>query len=211
MRKVIEVGNKVAVLGKQASLLSDPDVDLLLDAVEQEVSPLLGRRIDVVGLVLDGVLTEMEMSDGLLAAGAIPTGFRDLDALTSGFKPGQFILIASEPSIGKTTLGLNLIRACSRVDGMPFAFFSLQLDAHDAVQRIMAAEARVPLAQLRSGRLSDEDWHRIANNVALTAAASERVIARSTLTIGEIERECRRLQRKGPLRVVVVDPIELIR
>ena len=95
----------------------------------------------------------------------VPTGFADLDALTNGLHPGQLVIIAARPAIGKSTLGLDLARSASIKNGLTSVIFSLEMARNEIVMRLLSAEAQVPLAHMRSGTMSDADWQKLARKI----------------------------------------------
>ena len=141
----------------------------------------------------------------------VSTGFADLDSLTSGLQPGQVIVVAGRPGMGKTTLAMDFARACSIRDGKPSAFISLEMNlVTELNMRILSAEGRVALHHLRSGGMTDEDWPRLAT-------ASERYqraplyVSESARTLLEIQAGLRRLKHRAPdLALVVIDYLQLV-
>src|SRR5690606_4344399 len=90
-------------------------------------------------------------------AQGIPTGFADLDEVTNGLHPGQMIIIAARPGVGKSTLGLDFARSCSIKHGMTSVIFSLEMSRTEIVMRMLSAEAKIRLTDMRGGRMSDDD------------------------------------------------------
>src|SRR6476659_3582604 len=103
-------------------------------------------------------------SRGGVAAG-VPTGFVDLDAVTNGLHPGQLMIVAARPGIGKSTLGLDLARSASVQQGLTSVIFSLEMSRSEITMRLLSAEAEVPLHHIRTGQMRDEDWSRLARRM----------------------------------------------
>src|SRR5699024_2514857 len=95
----------------------------------------------------------------------LPTGFADFDALTNGFLPGQMVVIGARPSVGKTTLALDWSREAAIRAGAPTAFFSLEMGEEEITDRLISAEARVPLHTIKSGLVDDYQWGRISQTM----------------------------------------------
>src|SRR4029453_12745934 len=115
--------------------------------LEQLLQPTLDE-IEAVG-AQGGVMT------------GVPTGFTDLDRLLNGLHPGQLIIVAGRPGLGKSTAAMDFSRAASVKHNMASAIFSLEMSKVEIVMRLLSAEARVPLHVLRSGQLSDDDWTKL--------------------------------------------------
>ena len=140
----------------------------------------------------------------------VSTGFIDLDALTQGLQPGQFIVIAARPAMGKSTLALDFARACSIRDGLPSVFFSLEMSISEINMRMLSAEAVVGLHRMRGGHLSEDDWNAIKAKQPRIAAAPLFLDDSADLTMLQIRSKCRRLQQRHGLSLVIVDYLQLM-
>ena len=161
--------------------------------------------------LLQGTLDEIEAADsrnGTMVG--VPTGFRDLDALLHGLHPGQLVVLAARPAIGKSTLGLDLARSASIKHGLTSVVFSLEMSRSEITMRLLSAEARVPLHHMRSGGMTDEDWSRLARRMGEVAEAPLFIDDSPNLTMMEIRAKARRLRQRHELRLVVVDYLQLM-
>jgi replicative DNA helicase len=140
----------------------------------------------------------------------VPTGFADLDGLTNGLHPGQLIVIAGRPGLGKSTLGLDIARAASVKHAMPSAIFSLEMSKTEITMRLLSAEARVPLHHMRSGTMTDDDWTRLARRMPDVSAAPLYIDDSPNLSMMEIRAKCRRLKQRSNLQLVVIDYLQLM-
>ena len=140
----------------------------------------------------------------------VPTGFVELDELTNGLHAGQMIIIAARPGMGKSTLGLDLARAASIKNQLPSVFFSLEMGKSEIVQRLISAEAGVPLNHIRKGQMGDDDWQRIARKTGEVSSAPLYIDDSPNLTMMEIRAKARRLKQRHDLRLVVVDYLQLM-
>ncbi|MGB9742312.1 MAG: replicative DNA helicase [candidate division WOR-3 bacterium] len=143
----------------------------------------------------------------------VETGFRDLDNLTSGFQSGDFIIIAGRPGMGKTAFALNLaVNASSRVSKpVPVAIFSLEMSTESLIQRLICAEARVTLNQLRRGDLNNPEYARIAAAVGRLSEAGLYIDDSAALNALEIRARARRLKGDHPdLGMVIIDYLQLM-
>src|SRR5580700_1591840 len=152
LRRLVEVGTRIVQLGYSG----DGDADELVDRAEAEVYGVTDRRVseDYLPLseIMPGALDEIEAigSRGGTLSG-VPTGFADLDALTNGLHPGQMIVIAARPAMGKSALALDVCRAAAIQAGMTSVLFSLEMSRNEITMRLLSAEARVPLQAMRTG------------------------------------------------------------
>jgi replicative DNA helicase len=148
-------------------------------------------------------------SRGGVALG-VPTGFVDLDAATNGLHPGQMIVVAARPGLGKSTLGLDFARSCSVKHGLTSAVFSLEMSKSEIVMRLLSAEARIRLADMRAGRMSDDDWTRMARRMSEISEAPLFVDDSPNLTLMEIRAKARRLKQRNDLKLIILDYLQLM-
>lgn len=140
------------------------------------------------------------------------TGFNDLDSLLAGMQPGNLILVAARPAMGKSTLAMNIGQHVALHEKLPVVMFSLEMSWMEIVQRMICSEARVDTKRIRGGKMGDAEWHKISRAVGLLAEAPMFIDDTSTITMGEIRGKCRRLKQKcgGKLGLVVVDYLQLM-
>jgi replicative DNA helicase len=144
-------------------------------------------------------------------ARGVMSGFMDLDALTSGFQPGQLIVIAARPAVGKSTLGTDIARQAAIIDNLPTVFFSLEMSRNELKMKIASAQARVALHHMQSqGGMTDDDWARLAKVWPMINKAPLDIVDDAALTLTKIRSHCRRIKRKRDLRLVVVDYLQLM-
>lgn len=145
LRRLVEAGTKIVQIG----YASEGDVDDAVDVAQAEVYAVTERRVSEdyqqLNTLLPGTLDEIEAigaRDGQLTG--VPTGFKDLDELTNGLHPGNMVVLAARPAIGKSTLGLDLARNASIKHGLTSVIFSLEMGKSEITMRMLSAEARVP-------------------------------------------------------------------
>ncbi len=156
-------------------------------------------------------LTEIEAisnRDGEMVG--VPTGFTDLDSLTNGLHPGQLVMIAARPSLGKSTVALDLCRTASIKHGLTSVIFSLEMSRNEIVMRLLSAEAQVPLQHMRSGTMSESDWSKLAGKMGAVSDAPLFIDDSPNMNLMEIRAKCRRLKQRHDLRLVVVDYLQLM-
>ncbi len=211
LRRLVEVGTRIVQLGYSG----DGDADDLVDRAEAEIYGVSDRRVSddyhPLSEIMPGALDEIEAigSRGGALTG-VPTGFSDLDALTNGLHPGQMIVIAARPALGKSTLALDLARAATVKHGLPCVIFSLEMGRNEITMRLLSAEARVPLHSMRTGQMSDEDWTRLARRMSEVVEAPLYIDDSPNMSMMEIRAKCRRLKQRHDLKLVIIDYLQLM-
>ncbi len=213
LRRLVEAGTRIVQLGYGAT--GAGGVDDVVDRAQQSIYDVTERRTSE-----DYTLLEQLMSptmDELEAIGSrggsmsgVPTGFADLDLLTNGLHPGQLIVIAGRPGLGKSTLGLDIARCASVKHALPSAIFSLEMSKTEITMRLLSAEARVPLHHMRSGTMTDDDWARLARRMGEVAEAPLYIDDSPNLTMMEIRAKARRLRQRHNLQLIVIDYLQLM-
>ncbi len=210
LRRLVEAGTKIVQLGYSA----EGEVDDVVDQAESEIYAVTDRRSaeDFVQLntLIPAALDQIEkMSKGLISEG-VKTGFKDLDILTNGLHPGNMIVIAARPAVGKSTLGLDIARYATIHDGAPAVIFSLEMSRSEITMRMLSAEARVALNNIRSGTLSDEEWARLARRMGEISEAPLFIDDSPNLSMMEIRAKSRRLKQKHGLKLIIIDYLQLM-
>ncbi len=144
----------------------------------------------------------------------IPSGFTDLDILTSGLQRGDLIIIAARPSMGKTTLVLNIAQNISLDQELPVAVFSLEMPARQVAMRMLAAEAQIDFAKLRIGNITDQNWSNLTQGATTLMEAGSRISIHEArgITIQTVRAEARRLKsQQEDLALIIVDYLQLLR
>lgn len=213
LRRLVEAGTRVVQYGYAGS--EGADVTEVVDRAQAEVYAVTDQRTseDYVPLeeLLQPTMDDLDMiaSNGGMSRG-VPTGFHDLDAVTNGLHPDQMIIVAARPGSGKSTLALDFLRSCSIKHEMPSIIFSLEMSKSEIVMRLLSAEANIKLADMRSGRMSDDDWTKLARKMSEVSEAPLYIDDSANLTMMEIRAKARRLHQKVGLRMIVVDYLQLM-
>jgi replicative DNA helicase len=211
LRRLVEAGTRIVQLG----YTGDGDADELVDRAEAEIYGVTERRVteDFLPLseIMPGALDEIEAigSRGGVMTG-VPTGFSSLDSLTNGLHPGQMIVIAARPAIGKSTLALDLARAAAVRHGQSTVLFSLEMSRNEITMRLLSAESRVPLHHMRTGQLGEDDWTRLARRMSEVVDAPLFIDDSPNMSMMEIRAKCRRLKQRHSLRLVIIDYLQLM-
>jgi replicative DNA helicase len=211
LRRLVEAGTRITAWGYE----SQGDVDSIVDRSQSEIFQVTERRTseDYLPLaeIVPGTLEEIEAignRQGEMIG--VPTGFADLDQLTNGLHPGQLIVVAARPAIGKSTLGLDICRTASIKHDQTSVIFSLEMGRSEITMRMISAEAKIPLQHLRTGAMSQDDWDKVASTSGRLHGAPLFVDDSPNMTMMEIRAKCRRLKQRHNLRLVVVDYLQLM-
>ena len=140
----------------------------------------------------------------------MPTGLLDLDRLTAGFQPADFIVLAGRPSMGKTALALNIAQHAAIAEKVPVAVFSLEMSKESLVQRMLCAESKVDSQRVRTGRLSGEDYTNLARGAGHLNTAPIWIDDTAALSPVELRAKVRRLHAEEGIGLVIVDYLQLM-
>ena len=199
----------------QMSYAGEGDVDGIVDRAQAEVYAVTDRNASEdykpLSELMQPTLDEMEaISSRGGNLGGVPTGFAELDDLTNGLHPGQMVIVAARPGMGKSTLALDLARSASIKHGLTSVIFSLEMSQIEITMRLLSAEASIPLSHIRGGRMSDDDWSRVATKMGQVSEAPMFIDDSPNLTMVEIRAKARRLKQRQDLKLVVIDYIQLM-
>jgi replicative DNA helicase len=212
LRGLIAAGQQIAQLGWERP----GETQMLVDRAEQVVFELSQSRVSTEFSHIEDLLKEsFERITALYEAGAdvtgVPSGFRDLDRLTSGFQPGNLIIVAARPSMGKSALGLCVAANLALRSETPVALFTLEMSKAEVTQRLLCSEAKVESQRLRTGKLAQDDWPRLVAAGDKLMKAPIYVDDTGSITMMEIRSKARRLKTREPnLGLIIVDYLQLM-
>jgi len=192
------------------------NVDEFLDEMEQAIFEVARSR-ESKGFIhlqhaLEQTFEKLErLYDQKSGVTGIPTGFLDLDNLTSGLQPSDLIIIAARPGMGKTTLALNMAGHIAVAQRLPLAFFSLEMSKDQLAQRLLCSFAEIDAHRLRQGFLSSEHWSRITEAVGPLSEAPFYIDDSGAISVMEIRARARRLKLEKGLAAVFIDYLQLMR
>ena len=209
-RRIVEAGHRITEIGYSG----EGEAQHANDAAQAELASVMRVHEDadsaLLGEDLPEVVAELEklQSDG--RAIGVPTGFMDLDCLLFGLHPGQMVIIAGRPALGKSTVAVDFLRSASLREKIPSAFFSLEMSRREVQHRIISAEARIGLHKIRGGNMTDADWASFANQAERLTAAPLTIDATPNRTVHQIKARCRQIKQKTGLGLVVIDYLQLL-
>jgi replicative DNA helicase len=211
LRNLIKAGTEIV-----GSCYEQTDADAAIDRAEHLIFSLAQKRSmqqlthikNIVESSFQKIEQRYENRDTLSGT---PTGFYDLDALTSGFQPSDLIIVAARPSMGKTAFCLNVAQYCAVEKQIPVAIFSLEMSKEQLVQRMLCSEASIDSNRLRTGHLHTNDWTHLAMAMGRLGEAPIYIDDSALLNVLEIRAKARRLkaEMKG-LGLIIVDYIQLL-
>ncbi|RZU66982.1 primary replicative DNA helicase [Microterricola gilva] len=211
LRRLVEAGTRIVQMG----YAGEGEVLDLVNNAQAEIYSVTGstETEDYVPLTeaVTAAMDEIEAAshtDGSMTG--VPTGFADLDDLTNGFHPGQMIIVAARPALGKSTLALDFARSAAIGNNMPAIFFSLEMGRSEIAMRLLSAEASVPLQNMRKGTVDARDWTTIAQVRGRINDAPLYIDDSPNMTLVEIRAKCRRLKQRVGLKMVVIDYLQLM-
>ncbi|OBJ81376.1 replicative DNA helicase, partial [Mycobacterium sp. 1245852.3] len=213
LRRLVQAGTRVVQYGYAGA--DGADIAEVVDRAQAEVYDVTEDRASQdyapLGDLIQDTMDEIDaiQSRGGLTRG-VPTGFAELDELTTGLHGGQMVIVAGRPGQGKSTLALDFMRSCSIHHNRASIIFSLEMSKSEIVMRLLSAEARIKLADMRSGRLSDDGWTKMARRMSEIGDAPLYIDDSPNLTMMEIRAKARRLKQKTDLELIVVDYLQLM-
>jgi replicative DNA helicase len=211
LRSLIKAGSEIV-----GTCYEETEADVALDKAEHLIFSLAQSRNmqqlvhikHIVETSFQNIEARYENRDAL---SGVPSGFYDLDAMTSGFQPNDLIIIAARPSMGKTAFVLNIAQAAAVENNTPVAIFSLEMSKESLVQRMLCAEAKIDANRLRTGHLHTNDWTHLAMAMGRLGEAPVYIDDSAMLNVLEIRAKCRRLKAESKgLGMVIIDYIQLL-
>ncbi len=210
LRKLIRAATQIASDG----YTSTDDVGELISDAERRILELSGRRGEGFIAIRDVLMEVFERVEHLFhhkgGTTGIPSGFPDLDKMTSGFQRSDLIIVAARPSVGKTAFALNIAQNVGVRARETVAIFSLEMSAAQLVQRMICAEANVDAGRMRTGYLEGDDWEKLTMAIGSLSEANIYIDDSPALTVADIRAKCRRLKKERGLGMILIDYLQLI-
>jgi replicative DNA helicase len=212
LRQLIEAAHGIIA----QSFEQQDNVKGWIDEVEQQIFNINAEKSTtgprpVGDFIKDAMHSIERLYDLSGKASGVPTGFRDLDKLTSGLHPGNLIIIAGRPSMGKTSLAMNIAENVALDQGLPVGVFSLEMSAEELVKRILCSRAKVNLRAMREGFLADRHFHELTSVASQLMKAKLFVDDSAGLTVNQVRARARRMKLQHNVQLIVVDYLQLMR
>ena len=210
-RRLIEVSTSIVSEAFEGRL---PAAELLDDAEHKIFQVSQQRGSQGFTRIKELLWPTMERIEALQRGGktvtGVPSGFKDLDEMTSGFQAADLVIVAARPSMGKTALTLNIAQHAAIEHNVPVAFFSLEMSKESLVQRMLTSEARIDAQRLRKGMLRDDDFPRLARAAGILSSAPVYIDDTPGITLLEMRSKARRLKADSGIGMVIVDYLQLM-
>ena len=211
LRRLIRVSEEIAnncYLGKEP-------LPAILEETEKKVFGLLqsrnsGEFVPIRQVALNVLENIEKASKTKETVTGVPTGFIDLDYMTSGFQPSDLVLIAARPSMGKTAFVLNVVDHVAVRKGIPCMVFSLEMSKEQLVNRMLSMESNVDSQKLRTGTLTDADWDAVVEGVGIIGGSKLIIDDTPGISIGELRSKCRKVKLEQGLGLVIIDYLQLM-
>jgi len=215
LRKLVAASDEIAT---NAFNPQGRPVATILDESEQKIFNIgeEGSRMKRGFQAMDTLVVDLldrvqEMADNPNDITGVPTGFYDLDRMTAGLQPGDMVVLAARPSMGKTAFAINIAEHVALNEGLPVAVFSMEMGAAQLAVRIVGSIGRIDQGHLRTGKLTDEEWPRLTEAIEKLRNISLHIDETAGLTASELRANARRLARQcGKLGLIVVDYLQLM-
>jgi replicative DNA helicase len=214
LRSLVSAGGEIADLAFRPE---GRDPGELIDLAEQKVFAIRNRaeHANTSYFDMQSVMTRVEQRIESLRANegsvaGLATGFRDLDAITTGLHAGDLVILAGRPAMGKTSLAMNIAEHAVMYEGKAVAVFSMEMPAEQLGIRLLSSFARIEMGRLRSGQLEDRDWDRLVSQGGLIREAPLYIDQTGGLSPLELRARARRMKQRHDIKLVIVDYIQLM-
>jgi len=211
LRRLVEVGTRIAQMG----YANEGELEDVVNQAQADVyavaSAGMGEEFSTLGDSMQAAIDEIEAATnrGGEMVG-VPTGFTELDELTHGLHPGQLIIVAARPAVGKSTLCVDFVRNAAIRYNKPAILFSLEMNRAEIAMRMLSAETSIPMQSMRKGTVENSDWAKIVGVRAQLNGAPLYIDDSPNLTLVEIRAKCRRLVKQYGLQLIVIDYLQLL-
>lgn len=212
LRKLIEVSNEISA----DSYTFDGPINNALDSAESKIFNIVNKRKtsefrNIQDVVYKAQSDLEKLSENKSEITGVPTGFYDLDKLTSGFHENELIIIAARPGMGKTAFALNIATNVARATNKNVAIFNFEMSAEQLVNRMLSSIGQINFSKFRNGNFDNDDWKKLGEGVSVLADTNIKIDDTAGSTISDIRSKCRRLaSSKEGLAMVVIDYLQLI-
>ena len=211
LRRLIKTANEIIELGYNPA----EEVEDIMESAEKKIFEIMQDKNQKGYAPLKDVLVESfnqleELYNRKQHITGVPSGFVELDYRTAGFHGSELILIAARPAMGKTAFALNIATNAAVHSQTPVAIFSLEMSKEQLVNRILCSEAMVDSNKVRTGKLEEEDWTKLASSIGPLSEAEIYIDDTPGISITEIRAKCRKLKLEKNIGMVVIDYLQLI-
>jgi len=211
LREIIKTGTKITGLGYR----EDGIAEQLVDSAESMIFQL-GKRQKMqdfipMGSVMKESFRKVEhLYYNKAHVTGVTSGYMELDRITAGFQPGELIVVAARPGMGKTALALNIAQLVAVDEKLPVAIFSLEMSREQVAQRLICSQAMVDAQRLRTGYLNSDDWPKLTQAMAELSEANIYIDDTPGISIMEMKSKSRRIKMRHNIKLIIIDYLQLI-
>ena len=211
LRSLLKTANEIISLGYDET----QDVDIIMEQAEKKIFDCLQSRnqkgYSSIKDILVDTFTELEqLYNQKQHITGVPTGFADFDYRTAGLHNSDLILVAARPAMGKSAFALNIASYAATRASVPVAIFSLEMSKEQMVNRILCSEAMVDSNKVRTGKIDDDDWQKLAETSGILSESKIFIDDTPGISITEIRAKCRKLKLEHNIGLVVIDYLQLV-
>lgn len=211
LRKLIKASSEISQISYEAS----NEVTDIMEQAERKIFSISQRKSgrgyfeikDILVEAFDNLEKLAAQGDGVVG---VPSGFGDLDNKTLGFSPGNLVVVAARPAMGKSAFALNIATHAALKSKIPVAYFSLEMTKEELTNRILASEALVDSVKIRSGKIEDNDWVSLTNTAGILAEAKIFLDDTTGYTPIELRARCRKMKMEHNIGLIIIDYLQLM-
>lgn len=203
-----EIGEKAFLDTSDAFELLDESEKQLFEIKNSSMTKNYDEVSDLIAKAIKDIEESKQEGDGLTG---IPTGFTELDRMTSGWQKSDLVILAARPGMGKTAFVLSMARNAAVLSNKSVAIFSLEMSSMQLVKRLIASEAELSSEKIRSGKLEEHEWQQLHTKISTIEDAKLFIDDTPALTVLDLKAKARRLQRKRGLDMIIIDYLQLMR
>jgi replicative DNA helicase len=211
LRRLIEVNSDIAARCYE----EQNDIDILVDEAEQAIFDIAGKQggqgfTSIKSIVPEAFATVEQLYKRKELITGVPTGYIEIDKMTAGLQPSDLIIIAARPSMGKTSLAMNIAQHASLIEKTGVAVFSLEMSKEQLVMRLLSSVGRIDSQRIRTGKLLNEDWPKLTRAVGMLSEAPIYLDDTPALSVLEMRAKVRRLAAQHDIGLIIVDYLQLM-
>ena len=211
LRNLIKTANEIIELGYDPT----EEVDHIMDSAEKKIFDIMQDKSQkgytpIKDVLVDSFTQLEELYNRKQHITGVPTGFTELDYKTAGLHPSDLVLIAARPAMGKSAFALNIAANAALKADVPVVVFSLEMSKEQMVNRILCSEAMVDSNKVRTGKLDEEDWEKLAGSIGPLSEAEIYIDDTPGISVMEIRAKCRKLKLEKNIGLVVIDYLQLV-
>ncbi len=211
LRRLVDAGSQIAALGYDQSHSQESALERAEEILFRVSRSRLGADFRSIRAVLSEYYSKLDyIHEHRGQVTGVPTGFVDLDKITGGLQSDDLVILAARPSMGKTSMALNISHSAAVRSKLPVGIFSLEMSAEQVVQRLLAMEAQIDSQHLRTGYISEDEWDRLAEAIGLLSEAPLYIEDSANISVAEMRSKARRLSMEQGLGLIVVDYLQLM-